>query len=116
MSDKQCVVTLAAGTVSKVQEMQQLSSTCFDVNVSLNETSFALVLARGGPPFLFSEPKAPRESFEVWEKYPLRVQILKIQPSQTRPASIDDLMGVVLRQYLPFLTAIRAEAQTLWIA
>jgi hypothetical protein len=52
MSGKQCVATLAVGTVSKVQEMLQLSSTCFDVNVSLNETSFALVLARGGPPFL----------------------------------------------------------------
>jgi len=78
------------------------------VNVSLNETSFALVLARGGPPFLFSEPKALHESFEVWEKYPLRVQILKIQPSQTSPAGINDLVDVVLGQIRPLLTAIRA--------
>jgi len=107
-SDKRCVATLVVDTVSKVQVMLQLSSTCFDVNVSLNETSFALVLARGGPPFLFSEPKALHESFEVWEKYPLRVQILKIQPSQTSPAGINDLVDVVLGQIRPLLTAIRA--------
>jgi hypothetical protein len=107
-SGKQCVATLVVGTVSKVQVMLQLSSTCFDVNVSLNETSFALVLARGGPPFLFSEPKALSESFEVWEKYPLRVQILKIQPSQSSPAGINDLMGMVLGQNSPLLAAIRA--------
>ena len=97
-SGKQCVATLVVGHVSKVQEMLQLSSTCFDVNVSLNETSFALVLARGGPPFLFSEPKALYQSFEVWEKYPLRVRILKIQTIEAGPTSIDDLMGMVLRQ------------------
>ena len=108
MLGKQCVATLAVDTVSKVQVMRQLFSTCFDVNVSLNETSFALVLARGGPPFLFSEPKALHESFEVWEKYPLRVQILKIQPGQTGPAGVDDLMGVILREQGPLLPAIRA--------
>jgi hypothetical protein len=37
---------LVAGTVGMLRELLQLSSTCFGVNVSLNETFFALVLAR----------------------------------------------------------------------
>jgi len=41
-----CAATLAAGTVGNLQVLRQLFSTCFDVNVSSNETSFALVLAR----------------------------------------------------------------------
>jgi hypothetical protein len=38
--------TLVVGTVGMLQVMPQLSSTLRDVSVSLNETSFALVLAR----------------------------------------------------------------------
>jgi hypothetical protein len=45
MLDMLCAATLAAGTVGNLQVLRQLSSTCFDVNVSSNETSFALVLA-----------------------------------------------------------------------
>jgi hypothetical protein len=43
---KLCESTLVAGIVGMLQVMLQLSSTCCGVSVSLNETSFALVLAR----------------------------------------------------------------------
>ena len=41
-----CAEALVAGIVGKPLEQLQLFSTCFDVNASLNATSFALVLAR----------------------------------------------------------------------
>jgi hypothetical protein len=46
MLGKLCAATLVADIVDKQMLLQLLSSTCFDVNESLNETSFALVLAR----------------------------------------------------------------------
>jgi hypothetical protein len=46
MLGKQRDSALAADTVGSLKEMPLLSSTWLDVNVSLNETFFALVLAR----------------------------------------------------------------------
>jgi hypothetical protein len=46
MLGKQRGSALDADTVGNLKVMPLLSSTCFDVNVSLNETFFALVLAR----------------------------------------------------------------------
>jgi hypothetical protein len=45
----QCVAILVAGIVGTLQVLLQLFSTDYDVNVSLSETSFALVLARWRP-------------------------------------------------------------------
>jgi len=44
--DMLCAEALAVGTVGKPLAQLRLFSTCFDVNASLNATSFALVLAR----------------------------------------------------------------------
>ena len=83
MLDMLCAAILVAGTVGMLQVLRQLFSTCFDGNVSSNETSFALVLARfvlylEKVEFLLRTTRGSQRPQRIWEKYPPRWLILEI--------------------------------------
>ena len=72
MLDMLCAEVLEIGIVRKLLKRQQLSSTGFDENASLNATFFALVLARFEPLLIFFLKAA----VAARGKYPLKALIL----------------------------------------